>query len=148
VLEGGRRTRSAARRRSGATHAIEENSMPTRTMRRLSALGALLVTGVAAVPALAHAPVTGTFPRNNSTLSNVRTVSVRFGEAVVTGLISVKRANGSTVAARASGLQPTNKARLRATFARKLAPGRYTVSWRALADDGHRERGTFRFRVR
>jgi methionine-rich copper-binding protein CopC len=75
-------------------------------------------------------------------------VSVRFGEAVLTGLISVKRANGSTVAARASGLQPNNKSRLRATFARKLAPGRYTVSWRALADDGHRERGTFRFTVR
>jgi copper resistance protein C len=122
--------------------------MSNRALRRTAALGAVLATGVAAVPALAHAPVTGTFPRNNATVSHVRTVSVRFGEAVVTGLISVKRADGSTVAARASGLQPSNKARLRATFARDLPSGRYTVSWRARADDGHSERGTFRFRVR
>ena len=70
------------------------------------------------------------------------------GEAVVTGLITVKRADGSTVAARTSGLQPSNKARLRAAFSRNLPSGRYTVSWRARADDGHSERGTFRFRVR
>jgi methionine-rich copper-binding protein CopC len=120
----------------------------TRSIRSLAALGAVVVTGAAAVPALAHAPVIGTSPRNNATVSNVRTVSVRFGEAVVTGLISVKRADGSTVPARASGLQPSNKARLRALFARKLPAGRYSVSWRARADDGHRERGTFRFRVR
>jgi methionine-rich copper-binding protein CopC len=122
--------------------------MPNRSVRRLAALGAVLATVVAAVPALAHAPVAGTFPKNNSTVSNVRTISVRFGEAVVTGLITVKRANGTTVAARASGLQPSDKARLRATFARSLPSGRYTVSWRARADDGHSERGTFKFRVR
>jgi methionine-rich copper-binding protein CopC len=122
--------------------------MSNRTIRRTAALGAVLAAGVAAVPALAHAPVIGTFPKNNTTVSNVRTVNVRFGEAVVTGLISVKRADGSTVPAKASGLQPSNKARLRATFASKLSSGRYTVSWRARADDGHSERGTFRFRVR
>src|SRR5256885_1628631 len=99
--------------------------MPNRIIRRTVALGAVLATGVAAVPALAHAPVIGTFPANNATVSNVRTVSVRFGEAVVTGLINVKRADGSTVHAKASGLQPSNKAKLRATFAGKLPSGRY-----------------------
>jgi methionine-rich copper-binding protein CopC len=122
--------------------------MSNRHIRRVAALGAVLATGVAAVPALAHAPVVGTFPKKDATVSNVRTVSVRFGEAVVTGLISVKRADGSAVPARASGLQPSNKARLRATFASKLPSGRYSVSWRARSDDGHSERGTFRFRVR
>ena len=122
--------------------------MSTRRVRRTAALGAVLATGVAAVPALAHAPVIGTFPKDNATVSNVRTVNVRFGEAVVTGLIGVKRADGSSVPAKASGLQPSNKARLRATFASKLPSARYTVSWRARADDGHSERGTFRFRVR
>jgi methionine-rich copper-binding protein CopC len=123
--------------------------MSTRSIRGFAALGAVLATGVTAAPAaLAHAPVVGTFPAKGSTASNVGTVGVRFGEAVVTGLITVKRANGSTVAARASGLQPSNKARLRATFARNLPSGRYTVSWRARADDGHSERGTFTFRVR
>jgi methionine-rich copper-binding protein CopC len=122
--------------------------MSSRALRSTAALGVVLATGVEAVPALAHAPVVGTFPKDNATASNVRTVSVRFGEAVVTGLITVKRADGSIVAARASGLQPGNKARLRAMFSRNLPSGRYTVSWRARADDGHSERGTFRFRVR
>src|SRR3954467_14508510 len=122
--------------------------MSNRALRRTAALGAVLATGVAAVPALAHAPVVGTFPNNNATVSNVRTVSVRFGEAVVTGLISVKRADGSTVAARASGREASDRPRLRAPFPPKPPSGRYPVSWRARADDGHSERGTFRFRVR
>ena len=122
--------------------------MSARSIRRVAALGAVLATGVTAAPALAHAPVLGTTPGKGATVTNVRTVSVRFGEAVVTGLITVRRANGSTVSARASGLQPSNKARLRATFARNLPSGRYTVRWRARADDGHSERGTFHFRVR
>jgi copper resistance protein C len=122
--------------------------MPTRSIRSLAVLGAVLGTGVVAVPALAHAPVVGTFPAKGATVSAVRTVSVRFGESVVTGRISVARSGGATVAASRSGLDPRNKARLRATFPRRLSAGRYTVSWRARADDGHSERGTFSFRVR
>ena len=120
----------------------------TRSLRSLAAVAAIGVTGAVAVPAFAHAPVLGTSPHNGATRSHVRTVSVRFGESVVTGLITVKRANGSIVAARASGLQPSNHARLRAVFSRSLPSGKYTVSWRARADDGHREHGTFRFTVR
>jgi methionine-rich copper-binding protein CopC len=118
-----------------------------RSLRSIAALAAIGVTGAVAVPAFAHAPVIGTSPHNRATVSNVRTVSVRFGEPVLTGLIAVKRANGSTVAPRASGLA-TGKKRLRATFARKLAAGKYTVSWRVKADDGDTEKGTFRFTVR
>ena len=121
--------------------------MSTRTIRRLTALGAVVATGVVAAPALAHAPVLGTFPAKGSTARNVHTVSVRFGEAVVTGKIGVKRANGSAVAASASGLT-NGKKRLRAAFANKLAAGKYTVSWRVRADDGDTETGTFRFTVR
>jgi len=47
-----------------------------------------------------------------------------------------------------SGLDPRNHARLRATFPHNLSLGRYTVKWRARADDGHSEKGTFTFRVR
>jgi methionine-rich copper-binding protein CopC len=123
--------------------------MSNRGLRRTAALAAVVATGVAAVPALAHAPVRGTSPRNNATVSNVRTVSVRFGESVVTGLINVRRTDGGSMSApTASGLQPGNHARLRAVFRRKLPAGRYGVSWRARADDGHSERGTFRFTVR
>jgi len=121
--------------------------MSPRSIRRVAALSAVLATGVTAAPALAHAPVLGTSPSKGSTARNVKTVSVRFGEAVVTGLISVKRANGSIVSAKASGLV-NNKKRLRATFPQRLAAGKYTVSWRVRADDGDTEKGTFGFTAR
>jgi hypothetical protein len=58
-----------------------------------------------------------------------------------------KQVTDSAVKARASGLADGKK-RLRATFARKLAAGKYAVSWRVKADDGDTEKGTFRFTVR
>jgi copper resistance protein C len=120
-----------------------------RYVSRAAVAGAALaVAALLAVPAFAHAPVAGTSPKNGATVAKVRTVSVRFGEAVVTGRITVYNAGGSAVAAKASGLAPKNKARLRATFAKNLPSGRYTVKWRSLADDGHRESGTFHFRVK
>ena len=121
--------------------------MSARSIRRVAALGAVLATGVTAGPALAHAPVLGTSPSKGSTATNVKTVSVRFGEAVVTGLITVKHTNGSTVAAKASGLV-NDKKRLRATFSKRLAAGKYTVSWRVRADDGDTEKGSFSFTAR
>ncbi|MEA2287400.1 MAG: CopC domain [Solirubrobacteraceae bacterium] len=122
--------------------------MSTRWIRRATALGLVLASGATAVPALGHAPVIGTSPANGATVSPIGSVSVRFGAAVVTGTMSVSRSTGSAVATRTVGLDPRNRARLRATFARKLTSGRYTVSWRARATDGHSERGTFSFRVR
>jgi copper resistance protein C len=121
-----------------------------RKIAVLTAAGALAVPAAAQahVAPFDHAPVLGTSPKDGTTVSRVRTVSVRFGEAVVTGKITVYNAAGSAVAAKASGLVATDKARLRATFSKNLRSGRYTVRWRALADDGHHEKGTFHFRVR
>lgn len=121
--------------------------MPVRPISRVAALTAILVVTAVAVPAFAHAPVTGTSPKKNATVSTVNTVSVSFGEAVITGLISVKKANGTTVPAKASGLVNAKK-RLRAAFSKKLASGKYTVSWRVKADDGDTQKGTFKLTVR
>ena len=122
--------------------------MKLNVSRMVAVPAALAVAAMLAVPAFAHAPLLGTSPKNGATVSKVRTVSVRFGEAVVTGKITVTNASGAAVAATPSGLAPKNKALLRAKFAKNLPSGRYTVSWRALADDGHHEKGTFKFRVR
>jgi methionine-rich copper-binding protein CopC len=45
------------------------------------------------------------------------------------------------------GLKPGNKTILRAVFARSLGKATYTVKWRALADDGHHESGSWTFKV-
>jgi methionine-rich copper-binding protein CopC len=122
--------------------------MKKHLSRAAASAAALGAVAALAVPALAHAPVTGTSPKNGSTVSKVRTVTVRFGEAVVTGKITVYNASGKALAAKSSGLAPKNKARLRAIFSKNLASGKYTVKWRALADDGHHQHGTFHFRVK
>jgi methionine-rich copper-binding protein CopC len=112
-----------------------------------AALAATAAAMTAAAPSLAHAPVTGRTPAPGSTASGVRAVKVRFGESVVTGLIDVRRA-GRTVTATSAGLNRRNHAVLQATFARPLPRGSYEVSWRARADDGHSEHGSWRFSVR
>ena len=101
---------------------------------------------LAAVPAFAHAPVKERTPKPGSTVAKVRTVSVRFGEAVITGRIQVFRGSRE-LTPRTSGLEPGNKAVLRAVFSTALPKGAYRVAWRALADDGHRETGSWTFRV-
>jgi methionine-rich copper-binding protein CopC len=121
----------------------------SKHLSRAAALSAALaVTAILAMPAFAHAPVLGTSPKNGSTVSKVRTVTVRFGEAVVTGKITVYNASGKALAAKTSGLAPKNKARLRAVFSKNLASGKYTAKWRALADDGHHQKGTIHFTVK
>jgi copper resistance protein C len=110
----------------------------------------LLVTAalaVAAAPALAHAPVKERTPKPGSTVAKVRTVSVRFGEAVVTGKIQVFRGS-KELTPKTSGLKAGNKALLRAIFSMTLPKGDYRVAWRALADDGHHEKGSWTFHVR
>jgi copper resistance protein C len=110
------------------------------------ALVTAVVLALGAVPALAHAPVKERTPKPGSTVAKVRTVSVRFGESVVTGRIQVFRGSRELTPSTAE-LKPGNKAILRAVFGTSLPKGAYRVAWRALADDGHREKGSWTFRV-
>jgi methionine-rich copper-binding protein CopC len=120
-------------------------------MRRLLAATAAAVLPLSfAIPAglaLAHAKVESVSPRKNSTRHTVREVHVTFEESVITGLIAVKK-SGGTVALGRTGLKPSNHAILQWIPKQPLSPGRYTVEWRARADDGHRETGSWSFRVR
>jgi methionine-rich copper-binding protein CopC len=119
--------------------------MRSRSLGIAVAAGALGLTAI--TPALAHAPVKQRTPAPGSTVSKVTTVKVRFGESVVTGLIHVTR-NGTGVTPRSMGLNRKNHAILQATFSKPLARGGYQVDWRARADDGHSESGSWRFTVR
>src|SRR3954452_16277379 len=101
--------------------------MFTNKPARLAGIPAgVAVLAVAAAPAFAHAPVKTRTPGPGTTASQVRSVSISFKEAVITGKISVTGA-GNTVAATSSGLNG-KKTVLRAAFAHALSAGTYKVS--------------------
>jgi uncharacterized protein YcnI len=118
---------------------------PAPTVALAAPVSALVARGPIATAA--HAAVKSRTPAPGATVSSVSSVQVRFSDAIVTGLISVTK-GGTEVAAKTSGLLASNHAILRGTFAKPLSKGTYAVAWRALADDGHHEDGTWKFTVR
>ena len=62
--------------------------------------------------------------------------------------MTIKTSSGRVVPLRSSGLKSGNKRVLQAIPRTQLASGSYKVEWRALAPDGHRQTGTWSFRVR
>ena len=124
--------------------------MPSaRPVKRLASCGAVaaVLALTTAGAAFGHAAVVSRTPAPGSTATSVRSVKVTFAEAVITGKISIATASGKAVSISSSGLV-SRKTVLRAVPGATLPSGRYVVSWRALSDDGHRERGTWTFRVR
>jgi uncharacterized protein YcnI len=104
------------------------------------------VTGPTATAA--HAGVKSVSPKKGSTRDAVREVHVTFDASVVTGLIAVERADGSVVPLERTGLKPGDHAVLQWLPKAALAAGKYTAQWRARAQDGHSENGSWTFRVR
>ncbi|HET6510296.1 MAG TPA: copper resistance protein CopC [Baekduia sp.] len=118
---------------------------PSRPVAALAVAGALALAATAA-PAFAHAPVKSRTPAPGTTRGDVKRVAVTFGEAVLAGKIAVTK-DGKAVRATSSGLN-AKKTVLSASFAKKLAAGRYKVSWRVRADDGDSETGSWTFTAR
>ena len=111
--------------------------------RILAGMTAAAMLAVAAAPALAHAPVKTRTPAPGSTKSHVKRVAITFGEAVVTGKISLTK-SGKAVSAKTSGLNG-KKTVLSLTFSKSLKAGKYTVNWRVKADDGDTQTGHWSF---
>jgi len=99
------------------------------------------VTAVAA-----HTPLKSVSPRRNSTRESVSEVRATFKAKLQTGVIEITK-GGAPVALKSSGLIRTDQAVIRAVPKAKLTPGSYKVNWRARADDGHSEKGTWSFKV-
>ena len=112
--------------------------MLNRTLAVFAAAAAL-----AAMPASAgaHAAVVSKTPTPNSKVAATKSVKMMFSEAILTGTLIVKR--GSKLVG--TGVLSSTKRSIEAKFTKPLADGVYTVSWTALADDGHRESGSWKF---
>ncbi|MBM6398926.1 copper resistance CopC family protein [Phycicoccus sonneratiae] len=115
---------------------------------RVAALLALLVAlgGLAAAPADAHTGLLGSTPGDGSTVRRAPTSLVlRFADPVVPGT-AVGSLTGpeGPIPLR----EPTVRgATVRMRLAAQAPAGRYTLTWRVVAEDGHPVSGTLSFRV-
>ncbi len=115
-------------------------------MRKSISFLAVAFATAAITPATAwgHASVIGRTPAPSSTVHAVRSVGIKCNEGVVTGKLTVTK-GGKLVG---KGLLVNHNKEINANFSKSLPRGVYTVSWRCLSDDGHRESGSWAFTVR
>ena len=118
-------------------------------MRRLVVVLALLicVMGATATAASAHTELLKSNPADGSTLSSVPAViTLTFNEPVLDQGASIvaKAADGTAIRLDAVTVAD---AVVSATWPPTANEGLYTVSWRAVADDGHPVTGSFAFTI-
>lgn len=115
----------------------------TRLLVLVGVLGLLVLP---AAPALAHTEQVSVSPApGSSTAGSVPAVEIDFSDDVLPGLVRVvvrDTAGRDHVAGRVAVLGGRVSARLD-----DVAPGRYRVDYRVVADDGHPVTGTYRFQV-
>lgn len=107
--------------------------------------GVALVAGGGAV-AFAHTEEVAEYPANGSKVSaNTSKATITFGEQIKSGKLVVRGSKG--VVSRPSRVSKTNVKKLYATLKRPLAKGRYRATWNVTAADGHKQEGSWTFRV-
>ena len=90
-------------------------------------------------------------PKQNDTLSaSPKAIKLWFSESIQAGATALRLtgANGATIQLGKVSVAPAAKSPAVAAIPKELAPGRYTLAWRTMADDGHPAKGTMSFVVR
>ena len=101
------------------------------------------ILGLLAANAHAHAHLTDSDPREGSSIPAPAQLVLSFSEAARLTAISVQKEG-----AEAQKLTPPTAMAVRLAIALPaLAAGRYTVSWRVVANDGHVSSGALHFSV-
>jgi methionine-rich copper-binding protein CopC len=117
-------------------------------VRRTAALASALALGGAAI-ASAHTEVKSTSPANGASAKTTLTrVTVTFTGALASGKLRVSGPGGKLASLSNGGRDPRNTSRLLVGLRGSLKPGSYTASWSVVAADGHRQKGSFRFKLR
>ncbi|MEM5382057.1 copper homeostasis periplasmic binding protein CopC [Paraburkholderia phymatum] len=122
-------------------------SLPLRSpLRWLAACGVSLVV---ASNAFAHATPTSRQPAPNAAIAAPSAVTIHFSEPLEPAFskIALVDAHGKPAASAASEVDAADTQTMRLAL-QPLAPGRYTVQWTAVAEDGHRTKGTYAFSVK
>jgi methionine-rich copper-binding protein CopC len=117
-------------------------------VRRTAALASALALGGAAI-ASAHTEVTSTSPANGATAkTTLSRVTVTFTGSLMSGKLRVTGPGGKVASLSGGGRDPRNRSRLLVGLRGSLKPGSYTASWSVVAADGHKQKGSFRFKVK
>jgi methionine-rich copper-binding protein CopC len=119
-----------------------------RTRLPVTVLVAIVVAALAATVALAHVNVKSRSPGKGDTASrSIGSASVTFKGPIRSGRLRVIGPGGRVVST-GSGRDPRNITRVRAGLKSSLRAGRYRARYSIVAADGHRQRGSWRFRLR
>jgi methionine-rich copper-binding protein CopC len=122
--------------------------MTSHPLRLVAVLATALILGVTAV-ASAHTEVKSTSPANGATAKTTLTrVTVTFTGSLTRGTLRVVGPGGKVVSLSNGGRDPRNTRRLLVGLKGSLKPGSYTAKWTVVAADGHKQSGSFRFKVK
>jgi methionine-rich copper-binding protein CopC len=119
---------------------------PVRLLPALLAAGAMLVSS----QAFAHAHLKAATPAAESTVQNApAALTLKFTEGLELKFSGVKVSGPgqADVAIGTATLDPKDDTLLNVPLPKTLAPGQYQVQWHAVATDGHKTNGTYRFTV-
>jgi len=125
-------------------------SLSLRTpLRWLAACGLSLAALALASNAFAHATPTSRDPAPNAEVAAPSAVTIHFSEPLEPAFskIALVDASGKPAASAASQVDAQDKKTMQLEL-QPLAAGRYTVQWTAVAEDGHRTKGTYAFTVK
>lgn len=96
---------------------------------------------------LAHSPLTSSVPTTSQTVpSKFNSFQFNFGETTQLVKITIQTEAGAKTDLDLSNNRTPQKEHI--VKSEPLAPGIYTVYWRALSDDGHPIKGSIPFKVR
>jgi len=109
----------------------------------------LFVVLLLAVPAFAHSHPVSMLPAADSTVSAPAKVDIHFSEGLEPKFssITVTNAGGHVINKETSKLADGDNKFLSVPLP-ELGPGVYTVNWVAVAVDGHRSSGEYKFTVK
>lgn len=109
----------------------------------------LVAAALAATVALAHVDVKSRSPgKGGSASRSLGSVSVTFEGPIRSGGIRVVGPGGRVVSSGNGGRDPRNITRVKVGLKGSKSAGRYRAKYSIVAADGHRQEGSWRFRLR
>ncbi|MGD9695104.1 MAG: copper resistance protein CopC [Thermoleophilia bacterium] len=122
----------------------------TRSPLRGACTAVLAAAALAAgaATASAHAELKATTPAAGAVApTTIKVVSARFESALHSGTLVVTGPDGARASAGVGKRSARNAKAITVRMRANLKAGRYVARWTAVALDGHKEKGTFRFRL-